>query len=76
MKGNLLLKDYNIESEAGGAGKADVKTFTAVVQTNTLEIRFVWAGKGTASIPVRGTYGPLVSAISVTPSEFYCLISI
>lgn len=36
---------------------------------NTLEIYFYWAGKGTNSIPQRGVYGPLISAISVTPSR-------
>ncbi|KAM3748469.1 hypothetical protein ACB098_05G111100 [Castanea mollissima] len=28
-------------------------------------IRFFWAGKGTTAAPTRGTYGPLISAISV-----------
>jgi hypothetical protein len=35
------------------------------VTSNTLEIRFYWAGKGTTAIPVDGVYGPLISAISV-----------
>ncbi|XP_068641163.1 probable leucine-rich repeat receptor-like serine/threonine-protein kinase At3g14840 [Aristolochia californica] len=68
IQGKLELKDFNIEDEAGGASKAIFKTFIAVVTSNTLEIRFVWAGKGTTAIPVRGTYGPLVSAISVNPN--------
>ncbi|KAJ8616560.1 hypothetical protein MRB53_035932 [Persea americana] len=65
IQGKLVLKDFNIENEAGGTQRAVVKNFTAIVTTNTLEIRFYWAGKGTQSIPVRGTYGPLISAISV-----------
>ncbi|KAL5716582.1 hypothetical protein ACHQM5_018252 [Ranunculus cassubicifolius] len=65
IQGELVKKDFNIEDEAGGVGKAIIKTFPAVVATNTLEIRFYWAGKGTQAIPIRGTYGPLVSAISV-----------
>ncbi|KAF9620656.1 hypothetical protein IFM89_013682 [Coptis chinensis] len=69
IQGILVLKDFNIEDEAGGVGKAVIKNFTAVVTGNTLEIRFYWNGKGTTGIPLKGTYGPLVSAISVT-SDF------
>ncbi|XXG90303.1 hypothetical protein AAC387_Pa12g2107 [Persea americana] len=65
IQGKLVWKDFNIEAEAGGTYKAVVRSFTAVVTTHTLEIRFYWAGKGTQSIPYRGTYGPLISAISV-----------
>ncbi|XP_024019976.1 probable LRR receptor-like serine/threonine-protein kinase At1g07650 isoform X2 [Morus notabilis] len=64
----LVLKDFNIEDEAGGAGKPIVKNFTAVVTNNTLKIHFYWAGKGTTGIPDRGFYGPLISAISVDPN--------
>ncbi|KAL5716584.1 hypothetical protein ACHQM5_018253 [Ranunculus cassubicifolius] len=67
IQGEIVKKDFNIEEEAGGANKAVIKTFTAVVASNTLEIRFYWAGKGTQAIPIRGTYGPLISAISVNP---------
>ncbi|KAK0599605.1 hypothetical protein LWI29_006871 [Acer saccharum] len=68
VQGKLVLKDFNIEDEAGGAAKAIVKKFTVAVTNNTLEIRLYWAGKGTVSIPVKGVYGPLISAISVTPN--------
>lgn len=68
MQEKLVLKDFNIEKEAGGAGKPIVKTLTAAVTSHTLKIHFYWAGKGTTGIPVRGVYGPLVSAISVDPS--------
>ncbi|PON96512.1 LRR-domain containing protein [Trema orientale] len=64
----LVLKDFNIEEEAGGAGKPIVKNFTVVVTSNTLKIHFYWAGKGTTGIPDRGFYGPLISAISVLPN--------
>ncbi|KAL5716581.1 hypothetical protein ACHQM5_018251 [Ranunculus cassubicifolius] len=67
IQGKLVLKDFNIEDEAGGVGKPIVKKFTAVVTDTTLEIRFHWAGKGTTGIPSKGTYGPLISAISVDP---------
>ena len=65
------MKDFNIVEEAGGVGKAVIKTFTTVVTSNTLEVRFNWAGKGTREILESGTYGPLISAISVNPSKSY-----
>ncbi|XP_058095480.1 probable leucine-rich repeat receptor-like serine/threonine-protein kinase At3g14840 [Magnolia sinica] len=68
IQGKLVLKDFNIEDAAGGPNKPIVKSFPAVVTTNTLEIRFYWAGKGTSGIPERGIYGPLISAISVDPN--------
>ncbi|KAL8507663.1 hypothetical protein ACS0TY_018269 [Phlomoides rotata] len=68
IQGKLVLKDFNIENEAGGVNKGVRKNFTAVVTDNNLEIRFYWAGKGTIGIPVRGVYGPLISAISVDPN--------
>ncbi|RVW79034.1 putative LRR receptor-like serine/threonine-protein kinase [Vitis vinifera] len=61
----LELKDFNIVQAAQGVDKAFVKEFKAVVKNKTLEIRFHWAGKGTTAAPKRGTYGPLISAISV-----------
>ncbi|XP_047955707.1 probable leucine-rich repeat receptor-like serine/threonine-protein kinase At3g14840 [Salvia hispanica] len=67
IQGKRVLKDFNIELEAGGVNKPITKTFTAVVTDNTLDIRFYWAGKGTRSIPGMGVYGPLISAISVDP---------
>ncbi|KAH7543981.1 hypothetical protein JRO89_XS15G0076500 [Xanthoceras sorbifolium] len=68
IQGKLVLKDFNIEDEAGGAGKATIKPFIVAVTNKTLEIRLYWAGKGTTGIPVRGVYGPLISAVSVTPN--------
>ncbi|KAI3833661.1 hypothetical protein MKW92_000168 [Papaver armeniacum] len=65
IQGKLELKDFDIAKAAGGARKAVIKNFTAVVTSNTLEIRFSWAGKGTQRIPNNGLYGPLISAISV-----------
>ena len=66
-----MLKDFDIQREAGGTGKPIVKTFNATVTQNTLKIHFYWAGKGTTGIPTRGVYGPLVSAISVDPSKSF-----
>ncbi|GMY32647.1 probable LRR receptor-like serine/threonine-protein kinase At1g07650 isoform X2 [Fagus crenata] len=61
----LVLKDFDMEKEAQGVDKAVVRNFTAVVKNKILEIHFYWAGKGTKDIPKRGTYGPLISAISI-----------
>ncbi|KAL4622333.1 hypothetical protein ACB092_06G289700 [Castanea dentata] len=68
IQDKLVLQNFNIEDEAGGAGKPLVKTFTVAVTSHTLKIHFYWAGKGTTGIPNRGVYGPLVSAISVDPN--------
>ncbi|KAH9779336.1 putative leucine-rich repeat receptor-like serine/threonine-protein kinase [Citrus sinensis] len=65
IQGKLVLKDFNIENEAGGVGKAIVKPFSAAVTNGTMEIRLYWAGKGTTEIPFKGDYGPLISAISL-----------
>ncbi|KAM3696770.1 hypothetical protein ACJW30_06G064600 [Castanea mollissima] len=67
IQGELVEKDFNIADEAGGVGIEVIKPYPAVVNNNTLEIRFYWAGKGTTGIPKRGVYGPLISAISVHP---------
>ncbi|XP_030972525.1 probable LRR receptor-like serine/threonine-protein kinase At1g07650 isoform X2 [Quercus lobata] len=61
----LVWKDFDIDSSAIGVDKAVVKEHKANVTDNVLMIRFYWAGKGTTAAPKRGTYGPLISAISV-----------
>ncbi|XP_058071790.1 probable LRR receptor-like serine/threonine-protein kinase At1g56140 isoform X2 [Magnolia sinica] len=67
-QGKLVLKDFDIKKAADGDSKRAVReTFQAIVTENFLEIHLFWAGKGTCCIPVQGTYGPSVSAISVTP---------
>ncbi|KAK9996567.1 hypothetical protein SO802_021253 [Lithocarpus litseifolius] len=69
IQGKLELKDFNIAEEARGVGIPIIKEFDDVlVSGSTLEIHFYWAGKGTTSIPVKGVYGPLISAIEVTPN--------
>ncbi|KAK6142300.1 hypothetical protein DH2020_022648 [Rehmannia glutinosa] len=68
LQGKLVLKDFDIAAEAGGPGRPIIKTFTAVVTSHTLKIHLYWAGRGTTGIPERGTYGPLISAISVDPN--------
>ena len=66
----MVLENFNIEQFSGAAGKPVIKTFQTHVTNHTLEIQFYWAGRGTTGIPYRGSYGPLISAISVTPSVF------
>ncbi|XP_031247995.1 probable LRR receptor-like serine/threonine-protein kinase At1g07650 isoform X2 [Pistacia vera] len=68
IQGKLVLKHFSIQNEAGGTGIPIVKNFTAPVTSNTLKIQFYWAGRGTTGIPVRGFYGPIISAISVDPN--------
>ncbi|CAN6690846.1 unnamed protein product [Malus baccata var. baccata] len=68
IQGILVKKDFNIMDEARVFGDVVIMNFTARVTNNTLEIRLYWAGKGTTGIPVRGVYGPLISAISVDPN--------
>lgn len=70
MQGKLEEKDFNIKDKAGGVNKEFVAEFSAIVNNNTLEIRFYWAGKGTTIIPNKGVYGPLISAIAVTPGKY------
>ncbi|XP_048492453.1 probable leucine-rich repeat receptor-like serine/threonine-protein kinase At3g14840 isoform X2 [Beta vulgaris subsp. vulgaris] len=65
----LVVKDFNIEKAANGTNKAFTMSFPHIFVTNYVEIRFYYAGKGSWQIPVRGNYGPLISAISVQ-SEF------
>ncbi|GFQ03190.1 probable LRR receptor-like serine/threonine-protein kinase at1g07650 [Phtheirospermum japonicum] len=65
IQGERRLKDFDIEREANGVDKIVKRNFTALVKNRTLEIRFQYAGKGTTAVPSRGSYGPLISAISV-----------
>ncbi|CAN8303920.1 unnamed protein product [Cochlearia groenlandica] len=68
----LVAKDFNIMDEAKGAQKPISKLFTTNVTNHFLTIRFRWAGKGTTRIPVRGVYGPLISAISIVSDSKPC----
>ncbi|CAL5074716.1 unnamed protein product [Urochloa decumbens] len=68
IQGRIVLEDFNIEGSAGMVGKPVIKTFQTHVTNHTLEIQLYWAGRGTRSIPYRGSYGPMISAISVTPN--------
>ncbi|XP_058209730.1 probable leucine-rich repeat receptor-like serine/threonine-protein kinase At3g14840 isoform X11 [Rhododendron vialii] len=71
IQGKLVDKDFNIVDAAGGIGKGIKKPYAAnVTDDGTLEIRLYWAGKGTTGLPVRGVYGPLISAISVDNPDY------
>ncbi|XP_010655583.1 probable LRR receptor-like serine/threonine-protein kinase At1g29720 isoform X1 [Vitis vinifera] len=72
IQGKLEWKDFNIMEEANGTGKPVTKQINVAVTDNMLEIRLYWAGKGTTSIPKKGTYGPLISAISACHSSVPC----
>ncbi|XAR56438.1 Non-specific serine/threonine protein kinase [Bertholletia excelsa] len=65
---NVVLKNFNIAKEAGGVGKAITRDFDITVNDSTLAIHLYWSGKGTTSLPYRAVYGPLLSAISLTPN--------
>ncbi|KAF1866922.1 hypothetical protein Lal_00018308 [Lupinus albus] len=68
VQGVKYLENFNIAEKAGGVGLGITEEFNVDVNDSTLEIRLSWAGKGTNAIPVRGVYGPLISAITVTPN--------
>ncbi|XP_024987464.1 probable LRR receptor-like serine/threonine-protein kinase At1g07650 [Cynara cardunculus var. scolymus] len=68
VQGELKLKDFDIAKEAGGTGRPVIKTFIVNVTSKTVKIQLFWAGKGTTGIPLRGSYGPIISAISVDPN--------
>jgi hypothetical protein len=54
---------------AGGKSFTAVnRSYTARVSKNFLEIHLFWAGKGTCCVPTQGYYGPMISALSVTPN--------
>ncbi|CAL5088718.1 unnamed protein product [Urochloa decumbens] len=68
IQGRMVLEEFDIQQSADAVGKPVIKSFQTHVTNHTLEIQFYWAGGGTRSIPYRGSYGPLISAISVTPN--------
>lgn len=68
-QGKSVQKDYDIEIAAGGAQKPREEIYNVSVTNNMLEIRLLFAGKGTTRIPSRGVYGPLISSISVVSGE-------
>ncbi|XVF79034.1 hypothetical protein PTKIN_Ptkin14bG0187100 [Pterospermum kingtungense] len=70
IQGNREVENFNIMNEAGGADKPVVKRFNISVTDGILEIQLRWAGKGTTSIPDKGVYGPLISAIEAFDPDY------
>ncbi|PIN25482.1 Serine/threonine protein kinase [Handroanthus impetiginosus] len=68
IQGKVVLADFDIVKEAKGVRRGIPKDFDVDVNGSTLEIHLYWTGKGTTAIPDRGVYGPLISAIAVTPN--------
>ncbi|CAH1419858.1 unnamed protein product [Lactuca virosa] len=69
VQGNMVIQDFDIKREAGGASNRPVTREVIVeVSNNYLEVHLFWSGKGTCCIPTQGTFGPLISAISATPN--------
>ncbi|CAI9757115.1 unnamed protein product [Fraxinus pennsylvanica] len=68
IQGEVVLMDFDIVKEANGVRKGIYRDFNVHVNGSTLEIHLYWTGKGTTAIPDRGVYGPLISAIAVTPN--------
>ncbi|GKC91456.1 probable LRR receptor-like serine/threonine-protein kinase [Tanacetum coccineum] len=69
IQGVRYLKDFNIVEAADGVGKGIYRDFENImVNGSTIDIHLYWAGKGTTAIPDRGVYGPLISAITITPN--------
>ncbi|XP_006654184.1 probable LRR receptor-like serine/threonine-protein kinase At1g56140 isoform X2 [Oryza brachyantha] len=69
VQGALKEKNFDIRKTAGGKSFTTInRTYTATVLKNFLEIHLFWAGKGTSAIPTQGYYGPMISALSVTPN--------
>ncbi|KAL6207225.1 hypothetical protein ACLB2K_024469 [Fragaria x ananassa] len=67
------LRDFNIKEQAGGPDKPITRSFTAVVnKTNPLlKIHMYWDGKGSVGYG----YGPLISAIAVTPVKHFISVT-
>lgn len=72
----MVIKNFNIQDAASGSGKPVIKSFPVNVKDHNVKIGLRWAGKGTTGIPIRGVYGPMISAISVEPSKFFFLTCI
>ncbi|XP_019096692.1 PREDICTED: probable LRR receptor-like serine/threonine-protein kinase At1g56140, partial [Camelina sativa] len=68
VQGRLVAKDFDIRRTVGDSTVGSARReYKATVSENYLEILLLWAGKGSFSIPLKGTYGPLISAVSAKP---------
>lgn len=71
----LYYKDFDIVKLANGTNKALKKVISNISVTNSIEIRFYYAGKGSTRVPVRGNFGPLISAISIESRKLYTMLT-
>ncbi|KAJ9562949.1 hypothetical protein OSB04_008109 [Centaurea solstitialis] len=77
LQGNRVIQDFDIKREARGDSFSPIsRQVTARVTDNYLEVHLFWSGKGTCCIPQQGDFGPLISAISATPSKISSLNSV
>lgn len=68
LQGELREKDFDIKKQTNGKSYTVVlRQYVVRVTENFMEIHLFWAGKGTCCIPRQGSYGPLISALSVSP---------
>ncbi|KAF8093091.1 hypothetical protein N665_0390s0001 [Sinapis alba] len=68
VQGRLVEKNFDIRKTSGDTTvRAVQRAYKANVSENYLEIHLFWAGKGSSSVPVLGTFGPLISAVSAKP---------
>ncbi|KAH0898879.1 hypothetical protein HID58_048447, partial [Brassica napus] len=68
VQGRLVVRDFDICKTSGDTTvQAVMKEYKANVSENYLEIHHFWAGKGSFTVPVLGTFGPLISAVSAKP---------
>ncbi|CAN6846869.1 unnamed protein product [Brassica oleracea] len=68
VQGRLVVRDFDIRKTSGDTTvQAVMKEYKANVSENYLEIHLFWAGKGSFTVPVLGTFGPLISAVSAKP---------
>ncbi|KAL6506870.1 hypothetical protein OROHE_022307 [Orobanche hederae] len=68
IQGRVVLPGFDIAREANGVRRGIMREFDIPVNGRTLEIHLYWTGNGTTALPDRGVYGPLISAIAVTPN--------
>lgn len=67
MQSELRIQNFNIMDDAKEYKTPVTKAFNVTIINGVLDIHLFWAGKGTCCIPVEGTYGPLLSALGISP---------
>ncbi|XP_042411785.1 probable LRR receptor-like serine/threonine-protein kinase At1g56140 isoform X2 [Zingiber officinale] len=69
IQSELRIQNFNIMDDAKEYKTPVTKAFNVTIMNAVLDIHLFWAGKGTCCIPVEGTYGPLLSAIRISPAH-------